>query len=400
MIGLLAAVGIVTVSSAGPIRLLSEAVARARAGDTVIVTAGRYQEQGSIRIDRPLTILGRGRPVILGRGDHTILVVASAGVTIIGLVVEHVNPISTEDRAGIRLEGATGCRIEDNEVRDTYFGIYGAKVEDCRIVANRVTGPTRSEQASGNAIQFWNSNRLTIQGNTVVGHRDGIYLEFVTESLLADNESRGNRRYGLHFMSSHGCTYRRNRFIGNGAGVAVMYTKRVVMEANEFLDNRGPAAYGLLLKDISDGEIRGNLFRSNSTGLYLEGANRLRVSGNRFEVNGWAVRLLANSVDNRFETNVFVGNAFDVATNSRSASSTFAGNFWDRYQGFDRNRDGKGDVPYRPVRLFSLVVEQNDPALILLRSLFVDLLDQAERVFPILTPETLVDATPLMEPPR
>ncbi len=400
MIGLLAAVGIVTVSSAGPIRLLSLAVARARAGDTVIVMAGRYQEQGSIRIDRPLTILGRGRPVILGRGDHTILVVASAGVTVIGLVVEHVNPISTEDRAGILLEGATGCRIEDNEVRDTYFGIYGAKVEDCRIVGNRVTGPTRSEQASGNAIQFWNSTRLTIQGNTVVGHRDGIYLEFVTESLLADNESRGNRRYGLHFMSSHGCTYRRNRFIGNGAGVAVMYTKRVIMEANEFLDNRGPAAYGLLLKDISDGEIRGNVFRSNSTGLYLEGANRLRVSGNRFEANGWAVRLLANSVDNRFETNVFVGNAFDVATNSRSASSTFAGNFWDHYQGFDRNRDGKGDVPHRPVRLFSLVVEQNDPALILLRSLFVDLLDQAERVFPILTPETLVDATPLMEPPR
>lgn len=179
-----------------------------------------------------------------------------------------------------------------------------------------------------------------------------------------------------------------------------MYSNHVVMEANEFLDNRGPAAYGLLLKDISDGEIRGNTFRSNTTGLYLEGVNRVLVAENRFDANGWGIRLLANSTANRFNGNVFVGNAFDVATNSRTASSTFAGNYWDQYRGFDRNRDGKGDLPHRPVRLFSLVVEQSDPALILLRSLFVDLLDQAERVLPILTPESLVDTSPLMVPPR
>ncbi len=394
------ALGVITVSSAGPIRSLAAALAAARPGDTVIVTPGRYPDTRPIRIDRPVTILGRGRPIIAGRGDHTILVVTAAGVTVAGLVIEHVLPISLEDRAGIRLEGATGCRLEDNDIRDTYFGIYGAKVTDCRIIGNRVTGPARKEQASGNAIQFWSSDRLTISGNRVTGHRDGIYLEFVTGSILADNESIANRRYGLHFMSSHGCTYRGNRFQHNGAGVAVMYTRDVTMERNEFLDNRGQAAYGLLLKDISDGSIRDNHFRRNTTALYLEGANRMAVTGNRFEGNGWAVRLLANSVENRFEGNFFSGNAFDVATNSRSAASTFAGNYWDQYRGYDRNRDGRGDVPHRPVRLFSLVVEQNDPALILLRSLFVDLLDQAERVLPILTPETLSDRVPLMEPPR
>ncbi len=400
MIGFLTALGVITVSATGSVRRLSDAVAKAEAGDTIVVSAGRYAETAPVRIDRPLTILGQGRPVITGRGDHNVLVITAAGVSISGLVIEHVLPISTEDRAGIRLEGAVGCEIRDLDIRDTYFGIYGAKVDGCRIIGNRVTGPSRSEQSSGNAIQFWNSKRITVQGNTVVGHRDGIYLEFVTESLLTDNESRGNRRYGLHFMSSHQCRYQRNRFVGNGAGVAVMYTNHVVMEGNEFLDNRGPAAYGLLLKDISDGEIRGNTFRSNSTGLYLEGVNRVVVSANRFEANGWGIRLLANSTANQFNGNVFLGNAFDVATNSRTASSTFAGNYWDQYRGFDRNRDGKGDVPHRPVRLFSLVVEQSDPALILLRSLFVDLLDQAERVLPILTPESLVDTSPLMEPPR
>jgi nitrous oxidase accessory protein len=45
-------------------------------------------------------------------------------------------------------------------------------------------------------------------------------------------------------------------------------------------------------------------------------------------------------------------------------------------------------------------VEQNEPALILLRSSFIDLLDLAERILPVLTPETLVDHHPLMRPPR
>jgi len=105
---------------------------------------------------------------------------------------------------------------------------------------------------------------------------------------------------------------------------------------------------------------------------------------------------MANTESNRFEGNRFAGNAFDVATNSRSNTSTFAGNSWDQYRGYDLDRDGYGDVPFRPVRFFSLVVQEHQPALILLRSFFVELLDLAERMLPILTPETLVDARPLM----
>ena len=46
-----------------------------------------------------------------------------------------------------------------------------------------------------------------------------------------------------------------------------------------------------------------------------------------------------------------------------------------------------------------MLVQRYEPALILLRSFFVDLLDAAERVLPVLTPETLVDERPLMRAP-
>ena len=168
------------------------------------------------------------------------------------------------------------------------------------------------------------------------------------------------------------------------------------MTGNLFERNWGTAAFGLLLKDITDSRIEGNAFRGNSVGLWAEGSNRIRVERNVFEQNGWAVKIMANSVDNEFVRNDFLGNTFDVATNSRRSYSRFTGNYWDAYRGYDLDRDGVGDVPFRPVRLFSLIVERNEPSLVLLRSLLVIALDAAERVLPSITPATLVDERPLM----
>ena len=392
--------GVIAVAVGSSVPSLEAALAKAVAGDTILILAGTYREPATVRIDKPVTIIGRGQPVLDAGGTHTLLRVTAPGVVIEGLVLTNVGPSSTDDRAAILLDGATGCAVRRNVVRRAFFGIYGLKASDCRIEDNTVIGAGRSEQQSGNAIHLWSSSRMMVTGNRVSGHRDGIYLEFVRASQLTDNVSRGNERYGLHFMFSDSCTYLRNTFTGNGAGVAVMYTKRVTMTGNRFVKNQGQAAYGLLLKDITDSELVDNQFADNTIGLYLEGVNRLRASGNRFVANGWAARVLANSVDNLFEGNSFIGNTFDVTTNSRSAATLFRRNFWDHYRGFDLDRNGLGDVGYRPVRLFSLVVAESEPALVLLRSLFVDLLDAAERMLPILTPEALVDPEPLMTAPR
>jgi len=234
----------------------------------------------------------------------------------------------------------------------------------------------------------------------VSGHRDGFYFEFVRGARVSGNTSSANRRYGLHFMFSDSCTYRRNVFRANGAGVAVMYTRRLEIDSNRFEANNGPTAYGLLLKEITDSRITNNTFRENTVGLLTEGGGRLDVLGNAFAQNGWAIRLLANSMNNRFAGNAFAGNSFDVGTNSKSNYSTFEGNWWDRYRGYDLDRDGRGDTGFRPVRLFGMLVTRHESATVLLRSAFVDLLDQAERVLPVFTPETLIDTAPLMVRPR
>jgi len=374
---------------------IASAVASARAMDTVRIPSGRYAEP-LVVIDKPLVIVGTGNPVLDGGGRHGLLLVKADDVTVRGLILANVGTSFVDDRAAIRVDGAHRCVIADNRIEDAFFGIYLANTTDCVVRGNTIRGRAQRETESGNGIHLWTSRRATIVDNRISGHRDGIYFEFVHEGDVRDNVSEANLRYGLHFMYSDDCRYTSNLFERNGSGVAVMYTKRVAMIGNRFENNRGAAAYGLLLKEIADARLERNTFSRNTTGLVADGANRLVAEGNEFTNNGWALKLDASTDGGRFTRNEFSGNSFDVTTNSRSPSTVFAGNHWDAYRGYDLNRDGIGDVPHRPVRLFSLIVEHHPPALILMRGAFVELLDVAERVLPTLTPETVIDASPAM----
>jgi len=377
------------------LRTLTAALARVRPGDRIVLRAGLYRESPVV-VDKPVEIVGEGGPVLDGAGEHEILTIRADDVTVRGLVLRNSGTSFTRDLAGIRAEHVRNCQILGNRLERTFFGIYLAETQYCLVKDNEVRGVATSEAFSGNAIHLWNVDRTRLLGNRVSGHRDGIYLEFVRGSLIEGNVSEGNLRYGLHFMYSERNDFRGNRFRANGAGVAVMYSRWVAMLDNRFEDNWGGAAYGLLLKDLSDSRIAGNRFTRNTTGLYAEGANRLVVEGNDFARNGWAVRVMADSLGVVFAHNRFLGNTFEVTTNGSRSYNAFLENYWSDYAGYDLDRDGIGDVPHRPVRLFALLVEQYPPAIILLRSPLIELLDVAERLMPVLTPRLLADRRPLM----
>ena len=387
----------ITVRPGGPVPTLAAALALAHPRDTITISAGHYLTH-DVQVDVPgVVIRGEGWPVLDGEGRYEILTIAADSVTVRGLVLRGAGVSMTRDQAAVRVLETHGCRILDDRIEAAFFGVYLQRAHGCRVAGNVIRGAGGEETANGNGIHLWNATDTAIDSNVVSGHRDGIYLEFAHRVTATGNQSTGNRRYGLHFMFSDDCTYRGNAFIANGAGVAVMYSRHVGLFDNRFERATGPSAYGLLLKEIRDSRLQGNLFRGNTVALYTEGASRNEVVENEFRDNGWGIRLLASSEENRFEANRFDGNSFDVTTNGRSNSSVFDGNRWDRYAGYDLDRDGVGDVPFRPVRRFALLVEEHEGAILLLRSPFADLVDLAESVLPVLTPETLVDAHPVME---
>lgn len=387
----------IVVSPSGTVATVTAALSLANDGDTIRVRAGTYREP-TLVIAKRVTLLGEGSPVLRAGGPRGILLVTADDVTVRGFTLRDVAPAFVDDPAAIRVENARGCSIDHNRVENAFFGIYLARVNDCVIADNVIRASGTRETEAGNGIHLWTSRRITVARNDIRGQRDGIYFEFVHDSDVRDNTSADNLRYGLHFMYSDDCRYVANTFRHNGSGVAVMYTRNVAMRGNRFEHNAGAASYGLLLKEISDARLENNTFLENTVALFADGANRIQAVGNRFSGNGWAVRLDASTVGGRFARNTFLRNTFDVATNSRAPSTTFEGNYWDEYRGYDLDRDGVGDVPFRPVRLFSVIVEDRPMALVLARSTFATLLDASERAIPSLTPERVMDARPAMRP--
>ena len=377
------------------VKSIRTAIRIANNGDTILVAAGIYKE-GNLIISKQLTLIGDKYPIIDGQNKYEVFSIKASKVVIDGFKIYHSGTSNLDDYAGIKVYDSREVTIQNNILDDTYFGIYLQYAKRCVIKNNQLKANNKEEQQSGNGIHCWKSDSLSITGNTVDGHRDGIYFEFVTNSSIKSNTTSNNIRYGLHFMFSNNDTYQFNSFIGNGAGVAVMYSNKVSMLNNQFKENWGDAAYGLLLKEISDSYITGNTFEKNTTGIYLEGASRINMSHNIFKNNGWAMKIQASCMDIKVSTNNFVGNTFDIGTNGSLVLNTFNKNYWDKYEGYDLNHDTMGDIPYRPVSMYSMIVEQNPPAMMLFRSFITSLLDKTEKLIPSLTPENLKDNTPLM----
>lgn len=365
-------------------------------GSTIIFKPGIYKVN-NLKIEKSVSLIGENYPVLQGNKKDEVLSIKANNVVIKGFEITDAGISYRQENAGIKIIDSHNCVVEDNILKNNFFGIYLSKSYNCVIKNNRLESSNKTETSSGNGIHLWYCKAVTIIGNTVKGHRDGIYFEFVMHSLIRDNYSKENLRYGLHFMFSDSCSYMNNTFENNGAGVAVMYTKNVTMRENKFINNWGAASFGVLLKDLTDCLIEKNYFEKNTNGLYLEGCSRITVQKNDFISNGWALKLMANSMNNFFFDNNFITNSFDVMTNSKNNFNDFSGNYWSRYNGFDLNKDGFGDVPFRPVKMFSVLVERQRSAMILMNSLFIELLNISENVVPSLTPVNLVDPKPRMK---
>jgi nitrous oxidase accessory protein len=198
-------------------------------------------------------------------------------------------------------------------------------------------------------------------------------------------------------MFSNDDIYENNRFEENGAGVAVMFSKNIIMLNNIFRKNWGSASYGMLLKEINDAEIKGNTFEENTIGINVEGSNRIQYINNNFTKNGWAIKVRGACYVNIFTGNNFLHNSFDLSYNSNLNDNKFDKNYWSNYTGYDLDKNGTGDVPYRPVKLFSYIVNRTPETIILLRSLFIDIIDFSEKVSPVFTPDNLMDENPQMK---
>lgn len=393
------------VCSACAYTTIEAALDAARPGDTIQVRGGTYR--GPLVIAKPVSLVGRDRPVIDG-GDHgTVVRITAPGVTLQGFVVRGSGASFDREDAGLSVEAAR-ARILDNRFVDNLFGVYLRQAPDSVVSRNAIAGKPVAEPLRGDGIKVWYSHNAQIIGNRIDGARDCL-IWFSDHSLIRDNTIT-HGRYGLHFMYSNGSVIEHNRLVDNSVGVYLMYGREMTVRDNLLQGNRGPSGQGLGLKEIDGADVENNLVVDNRIGLYVDNSplspgvfNHFRR--NLFAYNDSGLALLPSDRNNVFSRNSLIDNLEQVTVlgggtlGANQWAEGGAGNFWSDYAGYDANGDGVGDVPYRSEQLTEQLMDRA-PALQLFRfSVAAVAVDAAARAFPVFRPTPkLVDPAPLTAP--
>ncbi|WKB55744.1 nitrous oxide reductase family maturation protein NosD [Eleftheria terrae] len=372
------------------------AIDRAAPGDVVEVARGRYV--ANLVVKKPLTLRGIGRPTISGGLQGDTVRVTAPDVLIEGLIVRDSGDSLLAQNAGIYIQpGAHRAVVRHCDLTYNLFGLWIEKANDVRVEHNLITG--KREYASsqrGNGVQLYNTRGARIIGNRIAFVRDALYVDVSHNAVFRGNKLH-HSRYGTHYMNSYHNLWEDNDSWRNRGGLALMEVRDQVVRNNRAWDN---SDHGIMLRTIQDSTIENNVVAGNARGFFIYDVEYTTLRGNLVLDNEVGVHLSAGSTRNRVEGNDFIDNREQVryvgARDERWGGEQ--GNHWSNYLGWDRDDDGRGDVPYEANDLVDRLSWQHPTVKLLLSSPAVQAMRLVGQQFPVLRVPSVVDPHPRMQP--
>jgi nitrous oxidase accessory protein len=382
-------------TDASPLQALLDA---APEGATVEVGPGTYV--GDLAIERPLRLVGRGRPRLVGSGKGSVVRVRAPDVVVEGFDIDgRKGGDLGRDAAGVHV-AAPRVTVRDCRIENALFGIYLRAADGALVESNVVRGiREKSAGEKGSGIHVWNTDGFRLERNVVFHARDGFYIEQSPHGAVRHNVAR-ELRYCIHYMFSNDNVFEDNLFETSDAGGVLMYSRRIVFRRNRFLHNRGYASVGLLFKACDDSIAEDNLLADNARGIFLEHSFRNVFRRNAVIASDQAVIVYQSAGQNRFEGNAFVDNLSSFVLVGRRTDTAVEGNFWSDHDAPDLDGDGRADLPYVVGSLFDHFRENVSVADLVARSPAAAALAAAERTFPVLDAIGVRDPSPLARAPR
>ena len=368
----------------------------ARPGDTVEVPRARYEE--NLLIDKPLVLRGLDRPTISGGLKGDTIRVTAPDVVIEGLIVADSGDSLKDQNAGIYIRpGAHRAVVRRCDLTYNLFGLWIEKANDVVVQDNVITGKRDYPSAQrGNGVQLYNTTGARIVGNRISFVRDALYVD-VSHRARFERNLLHHSRYGTHYMNSYWNLWEDNDSWENRGGLALMEVRDQVVRNNRAWNN---SDHGIMLRTLQDSVVEGNLVMRNARGFFIYDVEYMTLRDNLVADNDIGVHLSAGSTRNQVDGNDFIRNREQVKyVGARDEPwGGGKGNYWSNYRGWDRDGDGRGDVPYEANDMVDRLSWQHPMMKLLLGSPAVQVLRMVGQQFPLLRVPSVVDPRPRMEP--
>lgn len=371
----------------------------AKPGDTVTPPPGIYA--GPVIIDEAITLDGQGLVTIDGGGSGSVIYLDTDGATIRNLRLINSGESHNDIDAAIQVRGNFNV-IKDNVIEETLFGIDLGQAEHNIIRRNRISSKANDIGMRGDAIRLWYSFNNQILDNEIINSRD-VVVWYSSDNIIRGNRASGGR-YSLHFMYSRRNRVEDNHFFNNSTGIFLMYSDGMEIRNNYIASATGAAGVGIGFKETSNVTIENNQILYCASGLYIdvspydpETTNLIR--NNLIAFNGIGIRFLNDWQGNRFIENQFKGNISQVVVSGGGSAdrNEWVGNYWDDYQGFDIDGNGRGDTPYELYAYADRLWMDLPYAQFFMGAIFLEVIDFLERLAPFSEPKLMVrDQLPQM----
>lgn len=381
--------------------LLTEALAAAKAGDTIRLLDGTHS--GPVTVAKPLTIVGESSAATIeGTGTGSVVTVTAPDVVIDGITIRGSGLLLETQDSGIFLsKEAVQAKILNNHLDNNLIGVYVWGAKDVVVRGNKVTGRRDLRMNErGNGVQIWNAPGTRIEANDIRFGRDGIFVNTSKSNVFVGNLLR-DLRFGVHYMYTNGSEVSGNTSRGNHLGYAIMFSKKIKVTDNISENDRDR---GILFNYANQTVTTGNIVAGGPEKcVFIYNSNKNSFSGNLFSGCQIGIHFTGGSERNEVIGNAFVRNRTQVkyvGTRWVEWSKDRQGNFWSDHAAFDLNRDGIADSAYRPNDLTDQILWRFPAAKLLTNSPAIQVLKWAQGSFPALHPGGVIDRAPLMIPPQ
>ncbi len=372
---------------------LQAQIDRTAEGQTLHIAAGTYE--GPLRIDRPIHLIADGEVVLVRTDERPALTVATNGSTIAGLTL-----VDRQEQAKEAVLLVTGSenKLQDITVQAANIGVqlkqaHNNKLINITVRSNLPQSTGTKTKKRGNGIDLRESNGNLITGCLIERMFDGYYIEN-SEATHLENNQVHDSRYGFHLMYSKNSQLVANKGERNVTGAMMMTSSGIHAVDNRFAKQAESVnSQGILLYDVADSQIQGNVLEGNRVGMYVEFAKNNEIAGNTLNGNFIGIQL-KNAQDNKIYRNDFFSNVIQAQAKD-SVNNELNGNFWDSFRGIDLKGTGTSAISYQINPLFFTLTDATPPFQLFFHApglLFLEELLKGK------AEQTLIDIAPLMQP--